>query len=305
MAEKVSVILSSFNGAQYLPQQLDSLVGQSYPDMTIQVRDDGSTDGTIGILKRYAENHGNIHLISGTRLGITGSFFYLLRHCGEESEYIAFCDQDDVWYQDKIERAVARLSALTSDLPALYCSRQEYVDHDLTHLRFSRVLRRPLSFRNALVENCATGCTVVLNRAAKDMITDCLPGGFVWHDWWCYLVVSAFGVVIHDQQPGLKYRLHSANDTGSAVSFAGELWRRMRRLCFNGRGFLKLYAQASEFHRLYGDRLGDVEGKLLEQFLASKTSTLARIRFALHPVVYRQKWLDNLLLRALIVLGWY
>jgi glycosyltransferase involved in cell wall biosynthesis len=305
MVAEVSVILSSFNGARYLREQLDSLLGQSYPNLLIQVRDDGSSDGTRAILQDYAAQHANIRVDFGERLGIASSFFQLLEHAADGSEYFAFCDQDDVWYPDKIERAVSRLSALKPGIPALYCSRLEYVDADLNHLRFSRIPGRGLSFGSALVENSATGCTVVMNRAARDLIVRAPPGHCIMHDWWCYLVVAAFGVVIYDESPGLKYRLHAGNDTGAAVSFVDDFARRARRFWTNRHDSFRIHAQARAFAQLYADRLATDKRRLLDRFLASKRSGVDRIRFALSPGLHRQTRLDDAILRVLIVLGWY
>lgn len=305
MVPEVSVLLSAFNGSAYLSEQLDSLVCQTYRQLTIHVRDDGSTDGTGPILERYAAKYPNIHLHSGERLGISASFFCLLQGSGEDSEYFAFCDQDDVWYADKIERAVSKLSAVQPGVPALYTSELEFVNEELAHLGYSRLPRRELLFQNALVENCATGCTVVLNRAARDMIVNRLPGNHVMHDWWCYLVVAAFGVVIYDGSATLKYRLHGGNDTGAAVSFSDNMARRARRFWANRCDAFRIHAQAQEFASIYADRLSHDRRQRLARFLASKRSLTARIRYALNPGVYRQSRLDNVLLRALIVLGWY
>lgn len=305
MVPEVSVVLSSFNGARYLPEQLDSLVGQSYPNLVVQVRDDGSSDETGRVLERYAAKYPNIRVSFGQRLGIAGSFFHLLKHSGETSAYFAFCDQDDVWYLDKIERAVSRLSALDPGTPALYCSRLEYVNQELAHLKYSRIPERGLSFKNALVENIATGCSVVLNRAARDMIVKRLPLKCIMHDWWCYLVVSAFGDVIYDESAGVKYRLHGANDTGAAVSLREDFMRRMQRFLRGRDSAFRIHAQAEGFAAIYREALADEKLEALERFLGSKRSVLARTLFALNPSVYRQSRLDDVLLRILIVANWY
>lgn len=305
MLAEVRVILSSFNGARYLPEQLDSLLAQTYSNIQIQVRDDGSSDKTRDILETYAEQHTNITVTFEERRGIVNSFFDLLSSANETGQYFAFCDQDDVWYPDKIERAVSRLSAVEPGKPALYCSRLEYVDQALQHLKYSRLPARRLSFASALVENMATGCTVVVNQAARELIVRSLPGRCIMHDWWCYLVVAAFGVVIYDESPSMKYRLHAGNDTGAAVSLSEDFARRVRRFLSNRHEAFRVHAQAQEFATLYSDRLAAEKQQLLEKFLASKRSPIARIRYALKPGVYRQARLDDMIFRVLIVLGWY
>jgi len=305
MVAKVSVILSSFNGARYLPEQLDSLLGQSYSNLWIQVRDDGSCAATRAILESYAAQHANIGVSFGERLGIVNSFFHLLTHANDTSEYFALCDQDDVWYPDKVERAVSKLSAVDRGVPALYCSRQEYVNHHLDHLGYSRVPPRAPLFQNALVENIATGCSVVLNRAARDMIVSQLPRRCIMHDWWCYLVVAAFGTVIYDAYPGVKYRLHGANDTGAAVSLREDFVRRVQRFLRGRDDVFRIHAQAQEFACIYQDALPADKREGLDRFLASKRSAITRLLFAMNPSVYRQSRFDDVLLRMLITLNWY
>jgi glycosyltransferase involved in cell wall biosynthesis len=305
MVAEVSIVLSSFNGARYLREQMDSLLGQTYSNILIQVRDDGSSDKTAAILREYSLRHPNVQVTLGERLGVARSFFQLLKEAGGASEYFAFCDQDDVWYPKKTERAISRLSTVEPDMPALYCSRLEYVDSSLNHLGFSRIPTRGLSFGAAFVENSATGCTVVMNRAARDLVVRGLPEQCIMHDWWCYLVVAAFGVVIFDEAPGLKYRLHAANDTGAAVSPGGDLARRARRFWRERRNAFRIHAQAQEFAVRYASGLANDKRDLLDRFLASNNSLAARIRYALKPGVHRQSRVDDLMLRALIVLGWY
>ena len=305
MPPEVSLLLSSFNGGRYLPEQLDSLLAQNYPNLLIKVRDDGSSDDTRPILKSYEARYPNIRLNFGERLGIANSFFHLLRNNGDSSRYFAFCDQDDVWRPEKIERAVRKLSVVGSGIPALYCSRLEYVSQDLAHLKYSRRPARALAFQGALAENSATGCTMVLNRVARDMIVESIPRRCIMHDWWCYLVISAFGVVIYDDCPTVKYRLHASNDTGAAVSFSEDIFRRVRRFLHNREDAFRIHAQAQEFASIFGNRLPEEKRRLLARFLASKSSFMARIRFALYPGIHRQSRLDDLIFRALIVLGWY
>src|SRR3954471_12353867 len=107
MAEPlVAILLSSYNGERFLGEQLDSLLGQTHRNLRILVRDDGSTDGTAALLRRYAERHPSIEVTFGANLRHIASFFWLLDHAPAEAAYIAFCDQDDVWEADKIARGV-------------------------------------------------------------------------------------------------------------------------------------------------------------------------------------------------------
>jgi glycosyltransferase involved in cell wall biosynthesis len=141
-ALKVKVLLSTYNGARFLREQLDSLLAQSYKDVFIDIRDDGSTDDTCRILQEYSGKHPNIHVVYGGNIGVIESFFILLREAGENHDFLAFCDQDDIWLPDKIHNAVNAMTGEDNRKPLLYCSRYEFVNEEMKPLGFSRIARR-------------------------------------------------------------------------------------------------------------------------------------------------------------------
>ena len=102
--DKIAVLMSAYNGEKYISQQIDSVLTQTYPEVELYVRDDGSTDQTCRILEQY-ESEGKLHLLKGQNKGFARSFFLLLRKA-PEAEYYAWCDQDDVWRSEKLERAI-------------------------------------------------------------------------------------------------------------------------------------------------------------------------------------------------------
>ncbi len=137
---KVAVLLSTFNGEKFLDEFLLSLENQEECDITLLVRDDQSSNSSLQILERKQNISPNFKILPSTsRLGAAGSFFTLLSEVGDGFDYYAFADQDDVWLPDKIYRAVNRLSSGSEDIPTLYCSRLDYVDEKLNHLKWSRL----------------------------------------------------------------------------------------------------------------------------------------------------------------------
>lgn len=270
-------MLSTFEGERFLAPLLDSLLAQ---DVEVLVRDDGSTDGTLELLR----SHG-LDAERGEHVGFVRSFGSLLARA--DADYVAFCDQDDVWLPDKVSRAVARLEGVSG--PALYCGRLSVVDEHLEPLALSPLPRRGLSFANALVESQAAGCTIVLNRAARELVAE-FPAEAVSHDWWLYLVLSALGELVYDPQPAILFRKHSGQAFGIGVGTI-DSWRA------------KLIAGASvlpqvrAFERKYGDRLDEKERRILNRFL--QTGIGSRLR----PDVYRQSRRDDALLRAKLALG--
>src|SRR6266851_1070947 len=149
MSERINVLLATYNGAAFLRDQLESVRSQSLAPYRVTVRDDGSTDATLSILSRWAAGRAGVSISGGRRLGAARSFLTLLADADEGCEYFAFCDQDDVWLPEKLERAVLALRQRPADEPLLYFSRVELVDENLKHLSFSRVPKR-IDFANAL-----------------------------------------------------------------------------------------------------------------------------------------------------------
>ncbi|MFZ5524807.1 MAG: glycosyltransferase family 2 protein [Pseudomonadota bacterium] len=302
---KVTVLLSTYNGSKFLQQQLDSLYQQTYPNIRILVRDDGSTDTTRELLEGE-QAKGRITLLEGhNNLGPARSFFELLKSAAAtDTGYVAFCDQDDVWLPGKIARAVTQLSGVTDDRPAMYCSGVELVDAALQHIGYTD-LPKKIGFGNALVESVVTGCTIVLNGEAVRLVAGNLPMRVVIHDWWCYLVMSCFGQVIFDETATLKYRQHGANAIGVAANAYSRFARKYRRFFGGGEGHRWMSEQAATLFDIFKDSIPMPNREILENFVAARPSPYKRVQLACSRNIWRQKWTDDLLLRLLILLGRY
>ena len=222
-ADHVCVLLALHNGANMLADQLESLATQSHRDWSLIISDDGSTDDWLGIATGFAEERaaGRTWIIAGPQKGHVRNFLSLAQIAGPFVPYVAFCDQDDVWLEAKLARALEHLKAVPSERPALYCSRTMVCDAALRHRGPSPLFRQPPGFANALVQNIGGGNTMVLNRAALDLVQDTVrhAKGVVSHDWWVYQLVSgAGGKVIYDTEPSLLYRQHGDNLVGANAS---------------------------------------------------------------------------------------
>ena len=301
MASRVQVLLSTYDGERYLEPLLESLFRQTHPHLSILVRDDGSTDGTVGLLARYAESE-RLRVYRGVHVGVRRSFFDLLTQADPTCRFFAFCDQDDVWMPEKVARAHELLAATEDGQPVLYCGRAILVDEGLRPFGLTKGVPRGPSFENALVENIAAGCTIVLNRAARLLLVSDDPSIEVMHDSWAYLVVAAIGRIIYDDRPSVLYRQHATNVIG--IPRGQWKWWIMKLQTFRRHESRRVFReQAAELERLHGAQIDAKTRRVLNRFLRSRPSLRARVGFACQPDVYRQNRVDDLILRILIALG--
>ena len=302
-AARIAVLLSTFNGAAYLRDQLASLVVQTYPDWTLLWRDDGSRDGTAEIMAAWMRGPGEGRCRSVGpcgRLGPTPSFMALLREAGD-ADLVAFADQDDVWLPEKLARAADALGAVPFCTPALYCARQVLVDAALRRIGISASIR-PLGFPAALTQNVATGCTVMMNRAAARLVADSEPPSTALHDWWSYLVVAAAGgCLIADPAPVVLYRQHPGNLVGAPPSMRRRGVAALRR----GPGvFMHVLRENVAALRAQPGLVAPENRTSLERVhcgLAGRPA--ARLATLRTPGLRRQTWQETLLFRLWFMVG--
>lgn len=224
--------MSTYNGQKYIKEQLESLLVQIGINVRIIIRDDGSSDDTVKILKEYANAHSNIIIIEGENRGTIESFNLLCRYAlqNESAEYYAFCDQDDVWDSDKLQVAICKLREFDNNKPSLYFSNLRMVDSKLNYIRDLFSPGDVLTERSkTLVQTSNYGCTCVFNRAA--LTCYCKPLQQIsLHDRWLYCVCSYLGNVYYDQKGHIQYRQHENNASGAHLKGFTLLLLRIRRL---------------------------------------------------------------------------
>jgi glycosyltransferase involved in cell wall biosynthesis len=206
----VDVLLATFNGARYLEEQLDSLDRQEDVNVRVWANDDGSVDETLTILNKW-EARGLIKEISKTpRVGSTRAFLSLLS-VHTDSEFVAFCDQDDIWHPKKL---AIQLLNIVNDKPGCVISQRLFVDSSGTVIGASKKLRKSPSFENAMIENIAPGNTILMNNQAINLINRFQGPPVKHYDSWIYLLLTYFGKVDYVDQPLVRYRIHDENNIG-------------------------------------------------------------------------------------------
>ncbi|MBF0819541.1 glycosyltransferase family 2 protein [Streptococcus acidominimus] len=214
---KIAIIMSTYNGENYLREQLESLLQQEGMEVSIFVRDDGSQDATLEILEAYKDN---LTLVknNGLNLGVGNSFMEALYQAGIEYDYYAFCDQDDVWLPNKLLQAVESIGCIPK--PILYCSNQLLVNQDLEQLGLRHQHTLDTSSLQILNDNRVTGCTMVWNRSLQTVLIEKerRPSSALLkvriHDVWVAMVASLIGEIIYDSNALIYYRQHEHNVVG-------------------------------------------------------------------------------------------
>ena len=300
----VAILLATKNGARWLPAQLDSLLAQSFEDWQLFGSDDGSTDDTRAILQAFAKQNPNRlgQLSKGPNQGSAANFLSLLSRVPNTADFVAFCDQDDVWFSDKLSRATAALSA--SQAPTLYASRTVITDAALGPKGVSPNLCKTPSFANALVQSLAGGNTMVLNRTGIALARAHAPKawGTTSHDWWLYQLITATGgKIIYDTQPCLFYRQHRDNQVGENRSIKGLITRASHV----SKGRFRGWNQAN-IHALNAslDCFTPEARATFHRFCAAREAGLLRRLIAFpRSGIHRQSALETAYLRSAGILG--
>lgn len=210
---KVCILLSTYNGEKYLQQQIDSLYAQINVDVRIFVRDDGSNDQTIAILKSNENACFSWYRGSGN-IGPAKSFMELIK-LAPECDYYAFCDQDDYWKPEKLSKAISLLKNTPDDKSAFYYSNVNVTDENLNVLSTSDINVQYSNLKHVMMHNSAIGCTVVFNNKLRSTILEYNPEYIYMHDWWLYQVcLVTNGIVIFDHNSYILYRQHDSNAVG-------------------------------------------------------------------------------------------
>ena len=218
---KVTVAMATYNGATHLREQLASIYAQTHPSLDVLVCDDGSTDGTLELLEEYAaQGRLTLHR-GGQKLGPALNFGRAMALA--ETEYVALCDQDDIWDRDKIERCLRQMrsveEAVGKQTPVLVYTDARTIDasgRETCSSLYKHLRRDPTQngFSRLLAGNIVWGCTTFMNRALVDAALP-VPACAPMHDSWLAIVAGALGVVSYLAEPTLKYRQHSTNVFGA------------------------------------------------------------------------------------------
>ena len=294
--KRVCILLSTYNGERYLEEQLDSLIKQENVDVSILVRDDGSTDGTTEILNKW-QSDGHLKWYSGENKGYAQSFMDLVQTAGD-ANYYAFCDQDDIWLPNKLISAIENLNKLKSPVK-LYCSNLYYYKNG-ENLGVIKKQMPKYDIYTSIIRNIATGCTIVFNPELKNQMTQCTPNYLIAHDFWAYQLAMIFGEVYQDENAYIYYRQHDNNQIGAKTSIIEKWKRRINRLFSkkkDGRA-----AQAQELLRCYSSELSEDKQNIIST-VANYNNLWTRIKLLFDFRYTMGSAIGNILFRLKIIFG--
>ena len=219
---KIDILLATYNGSQYLPEQLDSILSQSYGNINVIIRDDGSSDNTVMIIKEYEQKDNRVKLLSDNlgNLGFVRNFEELMKN--STSEYLMFSDQDDIWYNNKVETSYKRIKAIEEkngkSCPILVHTNSKIMNYETrTKSLFISDCAKNSSFENSFFNFFVQGSTMLINGSLK---REALPFSkeVYLHDRYLHLIAEFIGIRSYIDVPTMDYRQHSNNEIGSSVN---------------------------------------------------------------------------------------
>lgn len=279
--DSIDILISAFNGSNFIGRQIDSILGQTYENWQLIIRDDGSTDNTSEIIRKYQERYpGKIAAVldgkqaMNVNLGASQGFARVLER--STAKYTMFCDQDDVWLPFKIEKTLEKmkgLEAIYQESTALMVHTDlRVVDRELNTIGDSLWQLQHLAPQNCsylnrlLMQNGITGCTVMINRKLRELATP-IPPEAIMHDYWLALVAAAFGKIAYLNEPTILYRQHGANDTGAKKYNIDFILKKAGDSSFVKRSLNRKQRQATVFYQRYRGYLSERQKQLIEDFM--------------------------------------
>ena len=298
----IAILLCTYNGARFLSAQLATIERQSHTNWRLIVSDDGSTDETLAIIRNFARRvPQSVELREGPQRGPCANFLGLAADPSITGDYFAFSDQDDVWHEDKLARALNWLEKVPTIVPAVYGARTRLICAEGSPIGHSPRFSKPPSFSNALVQSIAGANTMVFNVATKRLFNEAGPVDAISHDWWAYQLVSgSSGLVHYDPEPHLDYRQHSGNRIGCNRGLRAQ-WKRFRMVLDGG---FKVWNETN-LAALQRCRhlLTDDARALLDTYDTVRTGSLpVRLKALLNSGIRRQTLVGNLALLTAVVL---
>ena len=271
----IDILMATYNGERFVGEQIDSIQRQTWKKWRLLVSDDCSVDGTLDVVRRYAAGDDRIRIISENvkHGGAKENFFALMGY--SDAPYCMFCDQDDVWLPEKVEKTlniVKRLEAESPDSPVLVFTDMKVVDGELNVVdgsfeRFSAIDPARTAFPQVVAQSLGAGCTMMGNATVRDAALRIEKvDDVIMHDWWVSLIAAAFGSIGYLDEPTSMYRQHGMNEIG-ALEYSPV--RRASHFDEMRESVAATLKQARVFRSCYGELMDRHQLKAIDEFLAA------------------------------------
>ncbi len=306
MEPPVEIVMTTYNAAEFLREQLESIVGQQYSHWTLLISDDGSTDGTMDIIRDYQDQHtGQIVNVTPTEPfhNVSRNVEYLLGQT--TTPYVMIADHDDVWLSQKVGLTMDAMIKAEGDCPQRPClvhTDLEVVDAGLMQMdpsywHYSH-LKPTQRLPQLLFQNVVTGCTMMMNRSLLERAMP-FPSEIFMYDWWMALVAAAFGSLVPVPQPTIRYRQHGANMVGAQkvqlqpaqhrISALWTTWHVLQQTMV--RRLDRTQRQAEAFLDQYAPQLDDPTIRMLNEYVGLRPhSFVQRRRIGMHYGFFGNSW---------------
>lgn len=304
--KQIAVLMSAYNGEKYIEKQIESILNQDGIDsLAIIVRNDGSKDGTMNVLRKLQGESECITIIDGKNIGLVASFLELLRfavHIG--FDYYSFSDQDDYWLPEKLHTAIEVLEG--HEEPSMYASCSRIVDDNLEPGgTITQTKVREITFFNSAIQNFCPGHNQVLNHALAELVvkkTNYCPMIYS-QDMWITTAASVTGRILFDNTPHTLYRQHANNQLSFGKNRIGWVKDHLKRLK-KGEG-RKIAIQLRYFCDCFNDFLTDEQKDEIKNFFDSQKSFSKRLGYIRRTKLYRQKDYETSVFKIIYLMGGY
>lgn len=295
--KKIAVLLSSYNGYEYIEEQIESIYGQSYKEIELYVRDDGSEKAFVEQLRTLQDKYG-FTLIEGDNVGFVQSFMEMLKIV-ENADYYAFADQDDIWMSDKLKCAIDWLNKEERDsIPLLFHGAYDIIESD-SRKKIKRFYysEEGYDFRRSITENHYSGFSMVINRTLRKLMLQGNPHKIGYHDWWAAMITKALGKACFDEHVAAHHRAHGDNVTTFNIK------TRFQWLIRSVIDESDIHKRCVEFDRCFGNILSEKKKSVLDMFSNDRYDFYVAMKKCFYPKRWRPIWSSELVLRLLMLVG--
>lgn len=298
---KVCVLMSTYNGELYVKEQIESILNQEQVEIMLYIRDDGSTDKTLEIIKSFQKKNSDIILFECQNIGVKKSFFELLK-LAPKADFYAFADQDDVWKKEKLSSAV---EILRKDSFLLYFGKKKLVDKNLKDINIEDEKVENLTLGATLMKGFASGCTMVFTEKLKNEALKFNINNFSMHDTLMLKIASCFNNgLFYDRNEHILYRQHEKNAVGSTVLKSNLNLVKLKKYVFDKQfNQTKRFESAKELLCNYENQLVKDDRENLILFIGAKKNILDRIKLCFKHFILGQNRVETLIFKIRLFLG--